>query len=180
MADEIATPSTSVPALEPASSIRAPPPLSPREMRAWTRETLGSASTTVLPGARPIVMSPTRGTRVWSASTSSSGAAAPATGAPQVPQYSAPCESCRRQLVQSTGYPSDSGWKTGLSPAKPSVCCLDGWPTGIRASWPLGSSQISSAWTTTSSRPSERHATLHARTFCALASVSRKSLGLPR
>src|SRR4051794_14041624 len=53
VAEEIATPSTSVPALEPASSMRAPPPLPPSEIRACTRETLGSASTTVLPGARP-------------------------------------------------------------------------------------------------------------------------------
>jgi hypothetical protein len=38
-------------------------------------------------------MAPTSGTRVSSASTSSSGAAAPATGDPQLPQYSAPRES---------------------------------------------------------------------------------------
>ena len=63
-----------------------PPPLPPGEMRACSRETLGSASTTVLPGARPIVMSPTSGTRVSSASTSSSGGVALATGVPQVPQ----------------------------------------------------------------------------------------------
>ena len=86
MAEEIATPSTSVPALEPASSMLAPAPLPPGEMRACSRETLGSASTTVLPGARPIVMSPTSGTRVLSPSTSSSGSAAPATGVPQLPQ----------------------------------------------------------------------------------------------
>ena len=86
MAAAIATPSTSVPADEPASSMLTPPPLLPGEMRACSRETLGSESTTVLLGARPIVTSPTSATRVSSASTSSSGAAAPATGVPQLPQ----------------------------------------------------------------------------------------------
>ena len=70
-----------------------PPPLPPGEMRACSRDTLGSCSTTLLPGARPIVIAPTSGTRVSSASTSSSGSAAPATGVPQLPQYSAPRES---------------------------------------------------------------------------------------
>ena len=37
-------------------------------------------------GARPIVISVTTATRVWSPSTSSSGALCPACGAPQDPQ----------------------------------------------------------------------------------------------
>src|SRR3954447_24589810 len=112
VAAEMATPSTSVPALEPASSIRAPPPLPPSEIRACTRETRGSASMTVLPGARPIVTSPRSGTRVRSARTSSSGAAAPATGAPQAPQSAAARESRRRQRVQSMGL-SQREWLEG-------------------------------------------------------------------
>jgi hypothetical protein len=50
------------------------------------RETLGSESTTVEPTARPIVISLTTGTRVASPSTSSSGALAPSSGIPQLPQ----------------------------------------------------------------------------------------------
>jgi hypothetical protein len=55
-------------------------------MRACNRETVGSASTSVAPGARPIVISVTTGTRVASPSTSSNGAIAPLSGVPQLPQ----------------------------------------------------------------------------------------------
>jgi hypothetical protein len=44
-------------------------------MRAWTRDTLGSASRTALPAARPIDTSPTSATRVWSGRTISSTSA---------------------------------------------------------------------------------------------------------
>jgi hypothetical protein len=73
-------PSTYVPWLEPASSIRLP------EIRAWSRETVGSSSRSDAAGPRPIVTSSTSGTRAPPSSTSSSGAAAPSTGAPQAPQ----------------------------------------------------------------------------------------------
>ncbi len=75
------TPSSHVPWLEPASSSTAS-----AEIRAWTRETDGSGSTSEAPGARPIVMSATTGTRVASPSTSSSGEDAPFSGVPQLPQ----------------------------------------------------------------------------------------------
>ncbi len=70
-----------MPWLEPASSISAA-----AEIRACTRETDGSAITSDAPGALPIVISATTGTRVASASTSSSGAEAPFNGVPQLPQ----------------------------------------------------------------------------------------------
>ena len=75
------TPSSHVPWLEPASSSTAS-----AVIRACTRETDGSDSSSETPGARPIVSSPTTGTRVASASTSSSGAAEPFSGVPQLPQ----------------------------------------------------------------------------------------------
>jgi hypothetical protein len=75
------TPSRNVPWLEPASSSTAS-----AVIRACIRETEGSASSSETPGARPIVNSPTTGTRVASASTSSSGAAEPPNGVPQLPQ----------------------------------------------------------------------------------------------
>ena len=75
------TPSRNVPWLEPASSSTPS-----AETRAWTRETDGSDSTSDAPGARPIVISVTTGTRVASASTSSSGATAPFNGVPQLLQ----------------------------------------------------------------------------------------------
>ena len=75
------TPSRYVPWLEPASSISAS-----AEIRACTRETDGSEITSDAPGALPIVISATTGTRVASASTSSSGATAPFNGVPQLPQ----------------------------------------------------------------------------------------------
>src|SRR4051794_36715848 len=46
-------------------------------MRAWERDTVGSASTSVLPGARPIVIASGTGTRVPSSRTSSYPGAAP-------------------------------------------------------------------------------------------------------
>src|SRR3954451_16167251 len=97
---EMRAPSTHVPWLEPASSITgASPPLP--EIRACTRETDGSSSSTVELGARPIVISDTTGTRVRSRRTSSSGALCPGSGAPQLRQKPAPRSSCRRQLGQS-------------------------------------------------------------------------------
>ena len=74
-------PSSHVPCEEPASSSTAS-----ALMRACTRETDGSLSTSDTPGARPIVISVTTGTRVMSPSTSSSGALAPFCGVPQLPQ----------------------------------------------------------------------------------------------
>ena len=94
-------PSTNVPWLEPASSIRAPLPLS-GEMRAWVRETLGSSSCSEESGDRPITRSCTSGTRSPPASTSSSGASPPPTGAPQLPQNAAPRGTWRRQSGHST------------------------------------------------------------------------------
>ena len=70
-----------MPWLEPASSSTAS-----AEIRACTRDTDGSASTSDAPGARPIVISATTGTRVASPSTSSSGDDAPFSGVPQLPQ----------------------------------------------------------------------------------------------
>jgi hypothetical protein len=58
-------------------------------MRAWWRETLGSSSVIVFPGARPIVMLSTIGTRVPSVSTSSKGASTPGTGWPHLPHTAA-------------------------------------------------------------------------------------------
>ncbi len=96
----IRAPSMNVPWLEPASSIvTVSPPLA--EMRACKRETVGSSSTTVEPGARPIVISSTTGTRVRSPSTSSSGATCPGRGMPQLRQKPPPRSSWRRQPGQS-------------------------------------------------------------------------------
>ena len=75
------TPSSHVPWLEPASS-STPSAV----IRACTRDTDGSLMTSDAPGARPIVISATTGTRVASASTSSSGADAPFSGVPQLLQ----------------------------------------------------------------------------------------------
>ena len=75
------TPSSHVPWEEPMSSSTAS-----AVIRACIRDTDGSESTSVDPGARPIVSSDTIGTRCPPSSTSSSGAGAPFRGAPQLPQ----------------------------------------------------------------------------------------------
>jgi hypothetical protein len=71
-------------------------------MRAWLRETDGSSRDSALAFERPIVSSPTIGTRVPSASTSSSGALAPGAGLPHAPQTVAGA-TWRRQVAHSTG-----------------------------------------------------------------------------
>src|SRR5215207_8365335 len=90
-------PSTNVPWLEPASSIRPA-----AEIRACSRETVGSSSRSVASGPRPIVTSSVSGMRVPPASTSSRGAPASPSGAPQLPQKAAPRVTWRRQSGHST------------------------------------------------------------------------------
>jgi hypothetical protein len=63
------SPSTHVPWLDPVSSIVTSAPAG--SSRACRRDTLGSASRTVLRAPRPIVIAPTIGTREASCSTSS-------------------------------------------------------------------------------------------------------------
>ena len=104
----------------------------PRSARAGARRS-GRSSTTVEPGARPIVISATSGTRVASPSTSSSGAPCPGRRQPQLEAAArAPRSSWRRQPGQSMRYcPSVSGWKTGLSPLQPTlVLVASGSSTG--------------------------------------------------
>src|SRR5215210_3662231 len=76
--------------------------------------------------------------------------------------------------------PSDSDWKTGLSPLKPTSVWSFGFLVGRRTSEPTDSWQPSSACTTTRPSPSPRHAILHARTLVGFALVSRKSSFLAR
>ena len=163
-------PSTYVPWLEPASSIRAPLPLPAAEMRAWVRETLGSSSCSDEPGRRARSRARcTSGTRSPPASTSSSGASPPPSGRAAAAAERSPARHLAAAVRAQHGagaQSAESGWNVALSPLRPErlLVLRDRRSAAAAARRCPSAEAAASLRTTTTCRPSGRQITLHART----------------